>query len=57
MIAPGFAIDSTAGVCSKRGRALSARGFIGLIGNAGLNAPLYVYVSRWFDRRRGRRWR
>jgi MFS family permease len=27
--------------------------FIGLIGNAGLNAPLYVYVSRWFDRRRG----
>ena len=27
--------------------------FIGLIGNAGLNAPLYVYVSRWFDKRRG----
>jgi MFS family permease len=27
--------------------------FIGLIGNAGLNAPMYVYVSRWFDRRRG----
>jgi MFS family permease len=27
--------------------------FIGLVGNAGLNAPLYVYVSRWFDRRRG----
>jgi MFS family permease len=27
--------------------------FMGLIGNAGLNAPLYVYVSRWFDRRRG----
>jgi len=27
--------------------------FIGLLGNAGLNAPLYVYVSRWFDRRRG----
>jgi MFS family permease len=26
---------------------------IGLIGNAGMNAPLYVYVSRWFDRRRG----
>src|SRR3954469_8006977 len=26
--------------------------FMGLIGNAGLNAPLYVYVSRWFDRRR-----
>jgi MFS family permease len=27
--------------------------FIGLLGNAGLNAPLYIYVSRWFDRRRG----
>jgi MFS family permease len=26
---------------------------IGLIGNAAMNAPLYVYVSRWFDRRRG----
>jgi MFS family permease len=27
--------------------------FIGLLGNGGLNAPLYVYISRWFDRRRG----
>jgi len=27
--------------------------FMGLIGNSGLNAPLYIYVSRWFDRRRG----
>jgi MFS family permease len=27
--------------------------FMGLLGNAGMNAPLYVYVSRWFDRRRG----
>ncbi|MGE0750286.1 MAG: MFS transporter [Variibacter sp.] len=27
--------------------------FIGLLGLAGINAPLYVYVSRWFDRRRG----
>src|SRR3954469_23918488 len=27
--------------------------FIGLLGNSGLNAPLYVYVSRWFDKRRG----
>ena len=46
------------------GLALSSRGpswplwighglFIGLIGFAGINAPLYVYVSRWFDRRRG----
>jgi MFS family permease len=27
--------------------------FMGLLGNGGLNAPLYVYVSRWFDLRRG----
>ncbi|AOB33646.1 hypothetical protein AKI39_11795 [Bordetella sp. H567] len=27
--------------------------FIGLLGLAGLNAPLYVYVSHWFVRRRG----
>lgn len=27
--------------------------FIGLIGVGGINAPLYIYVSRWFDRRRG----
>jgi MFS family permease len=27
--------------------------FIGLLGNAGINAPSYIYVSGWFDRRRG----
>jgi MFS family permease len=27
--------------------------FIGMIGLGGINAPLYIYVSRWFDRRRG----
>ena len=27
--------------------------FVGLLGNSGINAPLYVYVSQWFDRRRG----
>ena len=27
--------------------------FIGLIGLGGINAPMYVYISRWFDRRRG----
>ena len=27
--------------------------FIGMIGIGGINAPLYVYVSRWFDLRRG----
>ena len=26
--------------------------FVGLLGNAATNAPLYTYVSRWFDRRR-----
>jgi len=27
--------------------------FIGFLGIGGINAPSYVYVSRWFDRRRG----
>ncbi len=27
--------------------------FIGLLGNGAINAPLYVYVSRWFEARRG----
>ncbi|WP_197513538.1 MFS transporter [Bordetella bronchialis] len=27
--------------------------FIGLLGLSGLNAPLYVYISHWFVRRRG----
>ncbi|MGI8525471.1 MAG: MFS transporter [Pseudolabrys sp.] len=27
--------------------------FIGLLGLGGINAPLYIYVSHWFDRRRG----
>lgn len=27
--------------------------FVGLIGLSGINAPFYVYVSKWFDRRRG----
>ena len=26
---------------------------VGLVGNAAIQAPLYVYVTRWFDRRRG----
>ena len=26
---------------------------VGLIGNAAIQSPLYVYVTRWFDRRRG----
>jgi MFS family permease len=27
--------------------------FIGFLGISGINAPLYVYVSKWFERRRG----
>jgi MFS family permease len=27
--------------------------FVGLIGLSGINAPLYVYISNWFERRRG----
>ena len=27
--------------------------FIGLLGNAGINAPLMIYISKWFERRRG----
>lgn len=50
MIAIGFAISSLGDTWALYlGHGL----FIGLIGNAGLNAPVYVYVSRWFDRRRG----
>jgi MFS family permease len=30
--------------------------FIGLLGNAAMNAPLYIYVSRWFDRAAARLW-
>ena len=46
------------------GLALSSRGeawqlyvghglLIGLIGNGAINAPLYIYVTKWFERRRG----
>ena len=49
-------------VCA--GLALSSRGevwqlyighglLIGLIGNGAINAPIYIYVTKWFERRRG----
>ncbi len=52
------------GVMSACGLALSSTGsiwalyvghglLIGLLGNAAFYAPLLIYVSRWFDRRRG----
>ncbi len=50
MIAVGLGVSTLgAGIPLYIGHGL----FMGLIGNAGLNAPLYIYVSRWFDRRRG----
>jgi MFS family permease len=50
MIAVGLCVSSLgAGIPLWIGHGF----FMGLIGNAGLNAPLYIYVSRWFDRRRG----
>ena len=27
--------------------------FVGFLGIGGMNAPFYIYVSRWFDKRRG----
>ncbi|HZK90152.1 MAG TPA: MFS transporter [Stellaceae bacterium] len=50
MVAAGLALASSGG----RASLLIGYGvFVGFLGNAGINAPLYVYVSRWFDRRRG----
>ncbi|HTQ33442.1 MAG TPA: MFS transporter [Stellaceae bacterium] len=50
MIALGLVIAQSGG----RFRLLIGYGvFVGLLGNAGINAPLYIYVARWFDRRRG----
>jgi MFS family permease len=50
MIAIGLAL-STGGASWQLylGQAL----FMGFLGIGGMNAPFYVYVSRWFDRRRG----
>jgi MFS family permease len=50
MICVGLVLSSLGG----RWNLLVGHGlFIGLIGNGGINAPLYVYVSKWFDRHRG----
>jgi MFS family permease len=50
MIGVGLALASSGGAVSL----LIGYGvFVGLLGNAGINAPLYIYVSRWFDKRRG----
>ncbi|HWD60239.1 MAG TPA: MFS transporter [Stellaceae bacterium] len=50
MIALGLVLAQSGGAVSL----LVGYGvFVGFLGNAGINAPLYIYVSRWFDRRRG----
>ena len=50
MIGAGLVLASSGGAVSL----LIGYGvFVGLLGNAGINAPLYIYVSRWFDKRRG----
>ena len=55
MIAIGLAIAALGqGLLGQTNALYIGHGvFVGLTGMAGLNAPLYVYVSRWFDRRRG----
>jgi MFS family permease len=50
MIAVGLVVAQSGG---RVGLLLGYGVFIGLLGNSGINAPLYVYVSHWFDRRRG----
>ncbi|MGC2411873.1 MAG: MFS transporter [Stellaceae bacterium] len=50
MIALGLAISASGNIWTILvGHVL----FIGLLGNGALYAPLLVYISRWFDRRRG----
>jgi MFS family permease len=50
MIAAGLALAGRGGVWDLYiGHGL----LIGVLGLGGINAPVYVYVSRWFDRRRG----
>jgi MFS family permease len=50
MIAAGLALSSLGPIWALYvGHGL----MVGLLGNGGVYAPLLVYVSRWFDRRRG----
>ena len=50
MIAIGLVIAQSGG---QFGLLVGYGLFVGLLGNSGINAPLYVYVSRWFDRHSG----
>ena len=50
MIALGLVVSASGGIRAILvGHAL----FVGLLGNGALYAPILVYISRWFDRRRG----
>src|SRR5258708_967070 len=50
MIAVGLAVSATGGAWALL---LSHALLVGFLGNGALYPPLIVYVSRWFDRRRG----
>ena len=50
MVAAGLFLSSVGGRASLY---IGHGVLMGVLGNAGINAPLYVYVARWFDRRRG----
>jgi len=50
MIGTGLVISSLGGLTQLY---VSSFLFVGLLGAAGMFAPLMTYVSRWFDRRRG----
>ncbi|HTV90936.1 MAG TPA: MFS transporter [Stellaceae bacterium] len=50
MIALGLAISASGGLAALL---LGHTLFVGFLGNGALYPPLLVYVSRWFDRRRG----
>ena len=50
MVAAGLALSSL----GEAWQLFAGHGLlIGLLGNGSINAPLYVYVSRWFEARRG----
>jgi MFS family permease len=50
MIAVGLALSAS----GEKWQLFLGQGlFMGFLGIGGMNAPFYVYVSRWFDRRRG----
>lgn len=50
MIAAGLVLAASGGVWPLW---IGYGVLVGLLGLAGLSAPAYVYISRWFDRRRG----